>query len=190
MKIINKPYGYVYVTIDQKENKVYVGQTTKEIEEEYYGSGTIIRRIIQKRGTFFLKRLVLGFCYSREELLECELECKHFFNSLNPLYGYNIALKDFGGDVLSNHPDRDRIIQTNYGKWKGRHHSEESRQKISKTRKIILSDPAIRANMNQDKKGKPRSEEERMNISNGLKGHIPWNKGLKHNKFEEVRQAS
>jgi len=46
---MNNYYGYIYVTIDQKENKVYVGQKKGDPEKSlsYFGSGTIIKRIIK-----------------------------------------------------------------------------------------------------------------------------------------------
>ena len=94
--LTNKYYGYVYLTIDQKHDLVYIGQKKGKVEKSknYYGSGTIIQRIKKRRGIYFFKKIILGVCYSYKELSECEIECKLFFNSLNYLYGYNIILKD------------------------------------------------------------------------------------------------
>jgi len=41
-------YGYVYLILDQKENKVYVGQKKGKVENttKYYGSGTILKKFI------------------------------------------------------------------------------------------------------------------------------------------------
>jgi len=105
-------YGYIYVTLDQKTNKIYVGQKKGKIEksENYYGSGTIISNILKDRGNYFLKKTVLGVCYSREELKFWETECKYFFNVFDRNYGYNIAIVDYGGDNLTHHPDKERII--------------------------------------------------------------------------------
>lgn len=106
-------YGYIYITLDQRGNKVYVGQKKGKIEdsEDYFGSGTIIRRIINKYGEYFLKKIVLGVCYSKEELTFWETECKYFFKALDSKYGYNIIEKDTGGDTLSNHPDKELICK-------------------------------------------------------------------------------
>lgn len=131
-------YGYVYLIYDQKEKKVYIGQSTKRIEKEYYGSGTIIKRVIAKRGVYFLKKIILGYCYSREELLECETECKYFFEAFNPLYGYNIAKKDSGGDILSYHPERERINLLN--SLKGRLKRNKLSQKDREILELFLLD--------------------------------------------------
>lgn len=55
----------------------------------------------------------------------------------------------------------------------GKHHSEETKKRISKSRKgkCVGKD-----NFNY---GKAKSEEVRKKISQSKKGHIPWNKGLK-----------
>lgn len=101
-------YGYIYITIDQKKNKVYVGQKKGKIEdsEDYFGSGKIIQAIIKKRGTYFLKKTILGVCYSKEELTFWETECKYFFNAFDKKYGYNIAIKDDGGNNWTYHPNK------------------------------------------------------------------------------------
>jgi len=104
-------YGYVYLIMDQKHNKVYVGQKKGLVEdsENYFGSGTIILRIQNKRGIYFLKKIILGVCYSKEELTICETECKHFFNAFDIKYGYNILESDYGGDTFTNNPDKERL---------------------------------------------------------------------------------
>ena len=65
-------HGYIYLTLDQKRNKIYIGQSTKRIEDslDYFGSGKIIQRIIKSRGIYFLKKIILGTCNSQEELDE------------------------------------------------------------------------------------------------------------------------
>lgn len=94
-------YGYIYLILDQKYNKVYVGQKKGKIEKSlnYFGSGKIIKDIIKKRGSYFLKKIVLGICYSKIELNICEIECIQFFNSTNKFYGYNIL--DGGSGILN-----------------------------------------------------------------------------------------
>jgi hypothetical protein len=99
-------FGYIYYTYDQKRSMGYVGQKCGKVKdsEDYYGSGIIIKAIIKKRGTYFLKKTVLGVCYSEEELDEWETYCKEFFDVYCP-NGYNIARKDTGGDTWTYHPD-------------------------------------------------------------------------------------
>jgi hypothetical protein len=101
-------YGYIYLIYDQKYKKVYIGKKEDDIEKSknYYGSGFRIKRILKSRGKFFLKKIILGVCYTKEELIECEKECIDFFKSRNPLYGYNIAKGGAGGDTISMHPNK------------------------------------------------------------------------------------
>jgi hypothetical protein len=142
-------YGYVYLTYDQKENKIYIGHKTKKIEDtlDYFGSGTIIGRIQRKRGAYFLKKIILGVCYTLEELIEQETECKHFFNALNPLYGYNIIEKDTGGDTFTNNPNKEKLREKHrqnalnkktFKNEKGKF-SQEHRDRLSKANKGRIS---------------------------------------------------
>jgi len=168
-------YGYVYLIYDQKNKKVYIGQTIRRVEESYFGSGTWIKRIIKKRGTYFLKKRILGFCYSNEELLECETECKLFYNSLNPIYGYNIIKKDCDlRDAISNHPDKELIYkkrtETRMSWYK---HSEETKQKLS---------------VSHD--GIGHTEETKQKLSIKGKGRDAWNKGLTKETNESVKKIS
>ena len=113
-------YGYIYVTQDQLTNKVYVGQKRGTVERtnSYLGSGNIIRNIIKKRGSYFLKKVILGYCYSREEIDAVEEECIAFFDATNKLYGYNIRKSSkFGSEKLSQgqlkrYEDKNEHIKT------------------------------------------------------------------------------
>ena len=54
--------GYIYLTYDTLKNKVYVGQHKSEVyDDEYFGSGKIISRIIKKRKST-LRNYVLEWC--------------------------------------------------------------------------------------------------------------------------------
>ena len=134
-------YGYVYLIYDQKRNLIYIGHKKGKIEnsKEYFGSGTLIRRIQKKRGTYFLKKTILGVCYSYEELIECETECKFFFNAFDIKYGYNILEKDTGGDTFTNNPNKEKLREQHKQnalngitlKNKGRDFSEKYRKNLS-----------------------------------------------------------
>jgi hypothetical protein len=121
-----EPYGYIYLILDQKYNKVYVGQSTNfKGKETYLGSGKIIIRIRKLRGAFFLKKTILGVCYSKETLDECEIECISFFNSKNSVYGYNVTNGGSSG--------RGRIKSIEERKhhslvMKGKRHSEKTKE--------------------------------------------------------------
>jgi hypothetical protein len=93
-------YGYVYLTLDQKHNLLYVGQKSGLVEKSknYFGSGNIIVSKKKSKGVYFLKKIILGVCYTIEELNECETECIYFFRSFGSdgenhdrVYGYNLT---------------------------------------------------------------------------------------------------
>jgi hypothetical protein len=142
-------FGYIYLTYDQKNQMSYVGKRQRRIEEtnDYYGSGTIISKIQKKRGTSFLKKIILGICNTKEELEYCEAECKDFFNVLNPLYGYNILRKDTGGDTMSRNPRKKEIFEAiketvSDPIWKTTVGKEATRKRL-KTLKKHLNDGSV-----------------------------------------------
>jgi len=98
-------HGYIYITLDQKYQKCYVGQKaiSPKKSENYYGSGKLIQRIVEDRGTYFLKKIILGEIFSntiedfKKQLDICEIECIYFFRSYgsdginyDQIYGYNM----------------------------------------------------------------------------------------------------
>lgn len=162
-------YGYIYITLDQRHNKIYVGQKKGKIEKskDYFGSGTIIKKIIKKYKTYFLKKTVLGVCYSKEELTFWETECKYFFNAFNRNYGYNIIEKDTGGDTFTNSPFKEERREKNRISATGRLHTEEWCINHS----IILT-------------GRKYSLNHRQNISKGLSGKSKGKGVLKSEKHK------
>lgn len=83
-------YGYIYITIDHFNNKVYVGQSARLANwylKNYFGSNKLIYSLKRDH----LQKIILGYCNSKTELDLAEKECIEFFNSQNPIYGYNIA---------------------------------------------------------------------------------------------------
>lgn len=93
-------YGYIYLIIDHLTKLKYVGQKKGKIykSKKYFGSGTIISNIQNSRGTIHLQKIILGVCYSQEELNEAETECIYFFRTYGSdgknydmIYGYNLT---------------------------------------------------------------------------------------------------
>ncbi len=108
------PYGLIYKITDSNK-KVYIGQTTKIFDDNYFGSGTIIRNIIKKHGKKNLKKEILGYCFSKEELDECEKECIDFFDSRNRIYGYNLKT---GGSYGKHHEETKIKLSINHADTK------------------------------------------------------------------------
>lgn len=140
---------YVHIT---PNNKLYIGMTTS-IRPSYRwgkdGSGYVTQRLfwraIQKYGWNNIQHLVLIEGLSKEVACECEKYLIAKYQSNNPKFGYNLAI---GGEVNS-----------------GYHHSEEQKQRQSKT-----VQKQFREGRKAHNYGKPMSEEQKKAISNTLKG--------------------
>lgn len=53
-------YGYVYKPTDLRNNKIYVGQhKSKVFDTNYYGSGIIIKELLNKYGNQILKMVLI-----------------------------------------------------------------------------------------------------------------------------------
>lgn len=139
-------FGYIYKTIDIN-NKIYIGQHHGNFDENYYGSGTIISKIIKKRKED-LKVELLEICENQDELDKKEIFFINKYNSTDRKYGYNIQT---GGQGYNYEKP---------GTFYGLKHTEES---IEKNRISHL--------------GKKLSQETKNKISEKLKGRISPNLG-------------
>jgi len=161
-------FGYIYIILDQKHNLNYVGHKFGKVEESdwYYGSGKIISAIQKSRGTYFLKKTILGVCDNLEDLLDCEEECKLFFNVLDPLYGYNLIRRD-------------------RAPMDGRKHTKKTKKKMSKVRKNKTYEEIF---------GVEQAEEVKKKMSESLSKVIrpvfskEWKEGISKSKIGKKRK--
>ena len=93
-EVFGRIYGIEYLIL----NKIYIGQTTKPVEERIkehrYCTTSYIGREIHKHGWENFTWVVLEECYSREELNAAEMKWIKFLNTKCP-NGYNLT---DGGD--------------------------------------------------------------------------------------------
>lgn len=190
-----KRYHYYYVITNKLDQKYYYGiHSTDKLDDGYFGSGTKLRKAIQKYGQENFTKEIVRFFNSREEasLFESQNVTKELIDNPNC---YNLRT---GGDVVrlpggcfseevklrmkkaqqiihSRSEYREKISRATRGKVR----SEETRQKISKAR-LGVSRPELR---------KPKSEEHRLKLSKALKGrklseeHVEH---LKHPKYNST----
>lgn len=78
----------IYKTTNLINNKIYIGQDSKN-RPNYYGSGNLIKRAIQKYGKENFKKEILAWCFDKNHLDFLEKLYIEFFNSKIP-NGYNI----------------------------------------------------------------------------------------------------
>ena len=196
---------YIYKITNLINGKIYIGQTVKSIanSQDYYGSGSIIKKAIFKYGKENFQKDILESCTNREHLSEREMYWIYKLNSTNPLIGYNIALGGNGGDTISNNPNKKEISKRISDTLKGRKSSEETKKKISesnkgndklkywKDKKLDLNHAKkigdsqkgkkkhteeSKLKISQKNKGRIKTKKEREDISKRMKGCIPSNK--------------
>lgn len=171
-------YGYIYLTTNLINGKMYIGQkkSTKYLPN-YLGSGKILRRALKKYGIENFINEVLKWCDSKEELNLLEKFYIKIFNASTSDYFYNIAK---GGDGGMTH-------EPYYGRayFKGRHHTEESKQLMREKRIGRLNPMWGKRGELCPNYGRQVSEETRQKIreKNSGENHPNWGKHLK----EETR---
>ena len=63
-----KPIGFVYLTTNLVNGKVYVGKHEFNAVKDYIGSGTAFKNAVKKYGKENFRRKILRLCYSLHEL--------------------------------------------------------------------------------------------------------------------------
>lgn len=89
---------YIYLTTHTTNGKQYIGQHYGELDDNYYGSGTIMLKILAKEGTKNLKKEILCICNSREEADEKEREYIEKYNAVEDPHFYNLQEGGTKGD--------------------------------------------------------------------------------------------
>lgn len=102
-KIINEPYGFIYITTNMVNGMRYLGQ--KRIEfgidwRSYLGSGKHLKRAIKKYGRENFIRNIVCFCYSEDELNKAEYDLSVFLNVVESDDWYNLC---YGGGGKSGY---------------------------------------------------------------------------------------
>ena len=94
----------VYKTTCSVNNKIYIGVDSRDLPD-YFGSGKIFKNAFKKHGAENFKKEILERCETLEHLYEREIYWISFYDSTNPVIGYNIS-KGGNGSTLcgENHP--------------------------------------------------------------------------------------
>lgn len=169
---------YIYLIINKVNGKTYVGQrkSSKEwYEDKYMGSGKLLKKAKQKYGIENFEKFLIQHCYSREEADKAE----RFWIAEYRRRGkaeYNIAGGGHGGVA-----------------FKGRHHSEETKRKMSEAHKGQYVSEETRRKLSESHKGRHLTEEAKRKVSESNRGRVAWNKGKHYcketKKLSEVRKG-
>ncbi len=146
-------YYIIYKTTNLINNNIYVGMhRTKDLNDDYLGSGKLLKKAIKKYGVDNFKKEIL-FIFDKEYVMinkEYELVNEEFCKRKDT---YNTATGGSGGDTLSFNPNIEEIKKKMSNKGKGK----------------------IPWNI-----GIPRTKEVKLSISEKNKGNKAWNKGINH----------
>lgn len=130
----------IYKITNKVNGKIYIGQDSKN-DPDYYGSGTNIKRAIQKYGLHNFTKEVL------EEVSEDTLDDRetYWINELQSYkadIGYNINREGGKPPKLANLPlDQQQLIKQKWSQQrKGKSHSKEYRANHSKIMKEYYKD--------------------------------------------------
>lgn len=118
-------YGYIYLTVNQINHKIYIGQHIhKEFDKYYKGSGKLLNNAFNKYGKKNFSTYLLEECNSIEEMNDREAYYISKYMSDNRDIGYNIRS---GGN---NSPWSEEIKLKMSNSAKGRVFTEEHRKNI------------------------------------------------------------
>lgn len=99
----------IYKITNIINGKIYIGKDTKG-DNNYYGSGILIKKSINKYGLKNFRKEILEKIENDYEYLSIrEKYWIEYFKSNDLSIGYNISPGGDGGDTISNHPELDKI---------------------------------------------------------------------------------
>lgn len=120
-KTINNPIcGLIYKVTNLCNNKLYIGMTTKHLEKRKHdhekciqdNSGFIFHRALEKYGLENFKWEIIDHFYTKEEGVEKEKYHIEFYDTWKDrTKGYNLTAGGQWGDTISQHPDKEKIIE-------------------------------------------------------------------------------
>ena len=174
---------YIYRITNKITDKTYIGQHKyKDLNDNYMGSGKLIRRAQKKYGIENFEKEIL---YSRIQYKATADDMERFAIAKERALGkaeYNIADGGQGGPLYKGKQHSEEWKKMMSETLKGRKLSEEWVKKISESKKgRKLSDETRRklSEAHKGMKGKHFSEESKKKMSEAKKGKPSWNKGKK-----------
>ena len=175
---------YIYRITNKINGKTYIGQHKyKNLNDNYMGSGKLIKRAIKKYGVNNFKKEILEFDIPDVELANDWEQMYILFERVKGKAEYNIANGGGGSPGVTSYwcgkhltvETRKKLSESH----KGNLLSEATKQKMSEVRKGKKHSEEWSKNISEANKGKKLSEEHRRKLSEAKKGKTPWNKGKK-----------
>lgn len=183
----------IYKTTNLVNGKIYIGQDSKN-NENYFGSGDLIKKAIKKYDLINFKKEILCVCKSQIELNEMEQKYILEYNSTDKSIGYNICFGGTNGTMLNrkhSEETKKKMSEVRIGikftkehkeklskAHKGKHISDDTKEKMSKSQKLVDRKPMsgkTKEKIKNAKKGVKLSEETKKKMSEshmGEKNHF------------------
>jgi group I intron endonuclease len=159
-------YYTVYKITNLINQKTYIGKhQTKNLNDDYMGSGKLLRRAIKKYGLENFSRKILHIFDNEEEMNVKEKELVVLGED-----SYNISPGGKGGSGNRSEETKEKIRQANLDNpslgMKDKKHSEEAKTKISKKMRgrTAWNKGKKDSEETKTKKRKPKSEEHKENL--------------------------
>ena len=174
---------YIYKTINNINNKYYLGKhSTENLDDTYLGSGKLLKLAIMKYGKENFTRLILAYADTEKQAYEFEERLIKISDITNSNC-YNIVSGGHGFNSDETNPMYGTAGELNihYGKsnpFYNKHHTKESKAKISKAISGKNNPMYGKCGAMNDKH---HTDETKLKISNA-------NKGSKHGRSRKVAQ--
>ena len=198
-------YGYIYETTNLINGKKYIGQHRGSFDENYKGSGTLLRRAIKKYGKENFKVKLLEECNNQIHLNEREIYWITKFNASKNDNYYNVSIGGNNFMTLVNHTEetKRKISEANKGKIvsdeirkkisnteKGKIVSNETKKRISEANRLRFKDPLERYKCGNSTRGKhiSHSKEHNKKVAEALrnKKYIHKDNEIKYVKIKDL----
>jgi len=176
-------FCFIYVITNKLDGKKYCGyHITKKLNDNYFGSGVYLKRIIKKYGRENFDFAILENC-SRQNILQKENEWIKKLNCRFP-NGYNLTDGGLGspGRIISEETRQKKRLS-----MLGKTHSEETKRKMSESHKgKIISKESIEK-WKESHKGFKWPDEVKKKLSNAAKRNLtnPQNNPMYGKKHSE-----
>ena len=103
---------YIYLTTNLINGHKYIGKHYGELNDDYLGSGTLLKQAIQKYGKENFSKKILYISQNAEENSQKEKEFIKAFNAVKDRNFYKIHEGGDGGNTISGWTDEHRIAHS------------------------------------------------------------------------------
>lgn len=159
----DKKYFYLYKIINTINGKIYIGaHSTDSLNDSYMGSGVALHKAFEKYGIENFRKEILMFFHNNQELYkkESEIVTESFVERKDT---YNMTTGGYGAQ------------SGKYNQFYGKHHTEETKEKIRSKAVGRTATEEARKNMSKARKGVIKSQKWKDAISKGKKeGYHPY----------------